>query len=194
MLRVPRLLALVLGIGLAGLGAGCDVFSSASDGPGDEEFISDLTLTLTSDQGEKVVRAAANEVGVIQEVDTLRLTSGTTYEGQITLRNRFMDEDVTAEIKDEAESHRFFFFVRGLAGIAVNPTDRESDYGPNDEGEDLPVGLQFTLTTERNAAGNGTLRVQLAHYANGPKEPEGDRNDPPALDIDVAFPLAVTRS
>jgi hypothetical protein len=167
----------------------CDTVDPGAEGAGDEEVISDVTMTLTSQGASQTVDAVFDEAGVLQQVDTIRLVPDASYLGDITLRNRFENEDITAEIEEEAEAHRFFFAVRDVSGVTASANDRESDYGPNAEGDDLPVGLQLQMTTTGTASGTGALRVVLGHYPNGGKQADDSVSDAPEIDVDVAFPI-----
>lgn len=187
--------ALLFGL-LTGL-IGCDG-EKPEDNAGEQELITTVVLTLTD---------AANPASAVSAtwrdldgdgpgqptIETLGLKAGTTYHGRIAGlldETRTPAEDLAAEVRDEAEEHQFFFTpAGGIANrITVTLTDRESDYGPNEIGADLPVGLAFDLVVSAGAAADGVLNVVLSHYDEGPKT--GQRSLETDIDIDV--PVTIT--
>lgn len=171
---------------------GCDSEEPSAEGPGEEELIDRVVLTLSpADNMADVVSIAENEDGLNGlpsiTVDPLVLRAGMTYEGTVAFFNTEADEDVTEEVREEAEEHQVFFTVSGLSGVNVAVTDRESDYGAV-AGGDLPVGLRFTVTVASGASGEGTLRVQLAHYDDEPKDGTSLSDE---TDVDYTVPVRI---
>ncbi len=165
----------------------CD--STEPDDPhaGEEELITRVVLTLTG--GGQTVTATADDPdgdGVGIQTETIVLQNGVTYTGSIALFNDLADEpeeeNVTAEIEDEDDEHQFFYTVGGSVqnGVTVTITDQD--------GNGLPVGLDYTVAVANGSTGTGTLNVVLSHYDDGPKNGT-DRSD--ETDIDVTFPLTV---
>ena len=127
----------------------------------------------------------------------------------IELLNELADpvEDVTEEIRAEAEEHQVFVYGSSVIGPGSNGdglltheyADIESDYVPNDVGEDLPLGLVNTIIT--GTPGDGQLDVMLRHLPalndTPQKEPglaeEFARDEPIAglVDVDVSFEVTV---
>ena len=165
----------------------CDSTDPGEDGAGEEEVISNVTLTLENQADNSTVTAEAvfDEAGVKQSAETLTLASGATYSGSITLRNRFEDEDITAEVDEERDEHRFFYEVQGdVSGdlvLAITDTDSNG----------YPVGLDFTATVAADAAGSGELRVVLGHYDERPKEANETISAIPETDIDFTYPVTL---
>ena len=157
------------------------------DGPGEEEVISNVTVTLEPAAGGDPVTAEAafDETGVKQSAETLTLAAGATYNGMITLRDRFNDEDITEEIDEEREEHRFFYVIQGDVSDAVTVTIDDEDANGR------PVGLQFTVTVADDASGSGELRVVLGHYDERPKQESETIDDIPETDIDFTYPVTV---
>jgi hypothetical protein len=189
--------------------AACDSTDPSDDpGAGEQEVISDVTLTLAPDDGSAAVTANAvfNENGELddQTADlTLTLTPGVTYAGTIAFTNRFAsdpdEQDISAEVRAEATEHQVFYVPLGdLASVLqVGYADDEATY--SDEAEDpsevrsgVPVGLAFTLTTTDNASStNGELRVVLGHYDERPKSASERVDDVPERDVDVTFQVSI---
>jgi len=148
--------------------------------------------------------------GVSGVSDKIDLVVGVEY----TLGVRFVNslaeppEDITDEVKGEAEDH-FVFVLGDVAGPASAGSsalvthayaDSESDYGANAVGDDLPVGLVNTITTKE--AGTGKLRLILRHLPELNAQPQktGDlprelaegEDLPGSVDVDVSFDLVVS--
>jgi hypothetical protein len=199
-------------LALVALALACD------DGHGDDhdhenEVISRVELSFTpADGGAPLVFAFDDpdgDGGASGAADRVELAAGVEY----TLAVRFLNalaeppEDITREIEAEAEEHLVFVLgdVSGPASadataLAVHAyADRESDYGANAVGDDLPVGLVNTLTA--GAAAAGELRVVLRHLPelNGQPQKTGalpadlaaDRDLPGTVDVDLSFELVV---
>ncbi len=160
----------------------CDS-TEPDEGPGEEELITKITLTLSA--GGSTVTASANDPdgdGSGFEIDTINLASGTTYTGSIALSDEINGEDITEEVGEEAAEHQFFYTVGGQASNRVSVTITDKDENG------LPVGLEFTLAVSGGGATNGTLRVILSHFDDDPKNGT-DQSD--ETDVDVTFPIAV---
>lgn len=121
------------------------------------------------------------------------LTAGTTYTMAITILNEteMPPEDITEEIREEAEEHQFFFPTSGSL-VTVTPTDLESTYTMNMVGADLPVGL--TSQVSAPMAGSGDLRIVLKHLppVSGQPQKTGTNtiNDGES-DFDITFAITV---
>ncbi|MCA9648419.1 MAG: hypothetical protein H6712_34360 [Myxococcales bacterium] len=157
--------------------SGADDHDHDHDHNEETEIITTVTLTFTPQGGGSPVVAAFNDPdgdgGVSGESDPISLTTGTSYDLAIAFTNELVDppEEITAEIEEEAEQHQIFVYGEGVSGPAAgdDPTalvvhayaDLESSYGPNEVGEDLPVGLLGTVMAAN--AGTGSLQVRLQH-------------------------------
>lgn len=181
---------------------------------GDEnEIISRVELTFTPGGGGDPLVFQFDDPdgdgGVSGTSDRIELAAGVEY----TLAVRFLNglatppEDISEEVRAEAEEH-FVFVVGDVSGPASSSAsalavhayaDKESDYGAN-TGDDLPVGLVNTFTTQ--SAGAGKLRVLLRHLPPINEQPQktGDLPQqvaagdelPGSVDVDVAFDLVVS--
>lgn len=176
-----------------GFACGDDPPTSSGSGAGEEELITTATITLTPQGGGPAITVQFKDLdgdgGNAPTIDTLTVTLGTTYNGTILLQNEAETpaEDITAEVKNEAEEHQFFYTTGGgFASASVTVTDKESDYGTN-TGSDLPVGIAFTLTVPAGT-GNGTFRAVLSHFDDVAKDGSTQSNE---SDLDVTFTVIV---
>jgi hypothetical protein len=169
----------------------------------DSEIISRVELTFTPETGAPLVFEFTDpdgDGGMSGVAQRIELAAGTTYVLTIRFENGLADppEDLTDEIEAEAEEHLVFVLPTGLLTHAY--ADLESDYGMNAVGEDLPVGLRNTITT--NAAGSAELRIMLRHLPelNGEAQKSGELPDllvagedlPGGVDVDITFELVIS--
>lgn len=199
-----------LAVALAAVGCTED----AHDHGDENEIISRVELTFTPTGGGDPLVFQFDDPdgdgGVSGTSDRIELAAGVEY----TLAVRFLNglaappEDITEEVRAEAEDHLVFVVgdVSGPASSSANPlavhayADKESDYGANAVGDDLPVGLVNTFTTQ--SAGSGELRLLLRHLPpiNDQPQKTGDLPQqlaagdelPGSVDVDVAFDLVVS--
>jgi hypothetical protein len=177
-----RFLPLLL-LGLTVTVAACDS-TEPDPGAGEGELITRVVLTLTPQGGGTAATATyndANRNGLIEagEFTTLALRAGATYSGTVTFASP--DEDVTAEVRAEAEAHQVLYTPGGGAAgrLTITVTDRDRN--------SLPLGLQFTAAVSGGTAATGTLRVVLSHY-EGVKQAGVPS---PEADFDGAFPVTI---
>lgn len=162
-------------------------------GPGEVELITTFKITLTPQGGGSSLTVQFQDLdgegGNAPVVDKIVVDAGTVYDGMIQELNELESppEDITVEIREEAEVHQLFFeTLGGFAPATVAYADKESDYVTN-TGADHPVGLKFTLTVPANAR-NGQLRVSQSHYDAGPKDGVTPSDE---TDIEVTFEVEV---
>lgn len=162
-------------------------------GPGEVELITTVKVTLTPQSGGSAItvqfRDLDGEGGNEPVIDKMIVNAGTVYDGSIEELNEAESppEDITEEIKEEAEAHQLFFETsEGFASATVEYADKESDYVTN-TGVDHPVGLKFTLTVPATA-GDGHFKVIQSHYDAGTKDGV-TRSD--ETDIEVTFDVEV---
>lgn len=180
---------------------------SPAEGPEpDTEVISRVVLSFAPAGGGAPIEVAFEDPdgdgGVSGAAERIELRAATEY----TLRVRFVNGlsappiDLTAEVEAEAEEH-FVFLTAAPGALATHAyADRESDYGEDAVGEDLPVGLVHTLQT--GSAGGGELRVMLRHLPPLNGEPQKAAELPAdfaagaplpgEVDVDVTFELVVS--
>lgn len=171
----------------------CDSGEPDDDGAGEQELITQATLTLTPSGGGTALTVQANfDADGTNPTFTparLALAPGTTYDGTIELRDTANGVDITDEIADEAEEHLFRYTLQPASAGTVTITDSESDYTSGDEnGGDYAVGLAFRVVTAAGASGTGTMNAVLYHFDEGPKTGSTATSD--EIDVDVAFPVS----
>ena len=173
--------------------AGDESGPTGPTGPGEEELITTIVITLTPVGDGTPVTARFQDLdgpsGNPPTVDDLTVTKNTTYDGRVQVLDESVTpaDDITVEVKEEAEAHQFFYEPSGgISAAAFTYTDRESDYGEN-TGTDHPVGVTFHIEIPQ-AATNGKLGVTLSHFDETPKD---GRTPSDETDIDVTFDVIV---
>ena len=153
---------------------GIAVTSCSSEDPEfetDQELITDVTLLFTE------VDAAGNltqntftvtasdpeglETGVRPEIQAItQLQPGKRYRLDISLFNSIENEDVTQEIREDADDHQFFF----LGSAFIGPNDFLTyEYGDQDQNGN-PLGLLGYVTVSSTpGTNNGQFRLVLRH-------------------------------
>ncbi|MEZ4700562.1 MAG: hypothetical protein R2834_09550 [Rhodothermales bacterium] len=180
-LRIVSSLALVAAIPFL---SGCDS-EEPDPSAGETEFITQVRLTLTPMSGGSAVVVQADDPdgdGANLTIDAIQLTAGETYTGTIVLYDGVNDEDITAEVQAEAEEHQFWYQAEG--GIADRITVTITDQDANN----LPIGLAFTLAVSDGGAATGTFNVALSHYDASPKDGTGRSDE---TDVDIDFPVSI---
>jgi hypothetical protein len=198
---------LLLSAGL--FAAACDDPAEPPPGAGDPENISRVTITLTPVGGGTAVTsfildpdgtALPNPPNAPSA--TLTLTKGVTYNGTITLLNDIDAGnviDITAEVEDEGNFHRFFYTITANAAtprdsISVPATDASrqitiSGLNNDTQATPAPLGTTFQVVVAAGApSGSTTLNVQLHHFEAAKGTGLGVTFD---MDLDVSFPVAV---
>lgn len=172
----------------------CDSGQPNDDGAGEEELITQVTLTLTPQGGGSAITISASDpdgdgAGITFSPSMLTLTPGTTYDGTIELLDTISGEDITDEIREEAEEHLFRYTLAPASAGTVTITDTESDYSSeNVNGGDFGVGLAFRVVTASGASGTGTMTAVLYHFDEGPKTSSTATSD--EIDVDIVFPVS----
>ncbi len=126
--------------------------------PNEEEVITTLNFTLTPNGGGSAVVLAFRDLdgdgGNAPTITGGTLNANTTYTGSLELLNELESpaEDITKEVKEEANEHQFFFQTSlSEVGIAYNDLDANGK----------PIGLATIITTK--GASTGTIKVILRH-------------------------------
>ncbi len=158
--------------------------------PNEEEVITTLTLTLSSDGNDDVVLKFQDLDGdggdaPIITPSTASLNVNTTYTGVIKVENELEDpaENITEEVEEEGDEHQFFF---------MDSNDILSySYSDQDENGN-PIGIESEIMTGTD--GSTTLTITLRHepdkYAEGVAD--GDiTNAGGETDIEVSFDIDV---
>ena len=163
--------------------AGCDS-DEPSVGPGEMELITRVALILTG--AEENVIAVANDAdgdGIDITVDTLRLMAGASYTGIITFEDGVNNENITEEVEEEADEHQVFYELKDDLGTKITIVATDQD------GNGLPIGLQFAIQVTARTASEGTLNVVLSHYDDTPKDGVTKSDE---SDVDIDFPVKIT--
>jgi hypothetical protein len=164
-------------------------------GHGNEEgeVITTITVSFAPMNGGAAISASFRDAdgdgGMSGTTEPLALASGATYTMTVSLLNELDNppEDITAEVREEALDHQFFFYgsaVSGPAAVGVPDAILEHMYGDIESDYvgtgDLPVGLTNMVTAR--SAGTGELRLMLRHLP----ELNGQRQKVPGLAEDLA--------
>ncbi len=163
-----------------------------------EETITQVKLTFTgsgTSSGLSTVEAIAKDdngdgQGFEFNLDPIELDTNATYNLSVSFLNELETpaEDVTEEIKVEADEHQIFFTQTGGVFTTIDYTDEEKDYFATGctgcENSDKPVGLKNTVTTGATVGATGTLRVQLKHQPDGQKTGSADSGED---DVNLTF-------
>ena len=128
---------------------------------GETEVISRVTLTLTPTTGAAISAYIEDADGngpnaPSAQVGTLSMPVGTTFTGAVRFENRLVTpvENITDEVRAEANQHRVFYTVAGT-GVTVTSTDLD--------GNGRPLGLAFTATAPTGTtAGTRFERARIA--------------------------------
>ena len=167
----------------------------------EEEVISEVVLTFTPTGGGDAITATwfdEDGEGVGEPtIDAIELDADTEYDLTITLANTLgaEDEDITAEIEEEADEHMFFFAF--TTDIFSDPTgdgnidDRADDVNYNDEDDNmLPVGLDTNWTTGGETTTTGEFRIILKHQP-AIKDADSSSEDG-GTDLDITFDINIS--
>ena len=123
----------------------------------EEEVITTLTVTLTSQDGSSTVILQSQDLdGTGAEITVSGvLLANTSYSGSITLLNETVSpaENITLEVIEEAEDHQIFYTISN--GLNITTTYEDFDSNSN------PLGTQFSVVT--GEASTGTLTFTLRH-------------------------------
>ncbi|HLP33345.1 MAG TPA: hypothetical protein VK202_07725 [Bacteroidia bacterium] len=143
-----------------------------------------LILTDTSDSNNTFTvqwKDADGPGALAPVIDTLLLDTSKTYTAVVSVLDETQSpvDDITKEIKEEAESHQFFYTLSSnLTGrVSITRTDKDLN--------NLPVGLELQLSTTAGTSVQGTLNVVLSHYDGVPKTVSPSAES----DIDITFPV-----
>ena len=164
------------------------LLSSCSDNHEDddhdheEELITTVTYTLSN--GADIVTLKFQDLtgGSIEDATydvSGPLTANTTYTGSVQLLNETESpaEDITEEVKDEADEHEFFYTSSGLT---ITKTDVD--------GNGFPLGVETSLITA--GAGSGTLTIVLKHEPTKPNDGSSSSAGG-STDVEVTFNVTI---
>lgn len=136
------------------------------------ENINQVAITFTSYEDSNTYTWSLNEV------DTIRLKNDTYYDisPSFAYNDNSHHEDLTDEIRNEAENHQIIYTSTPSELMAIENLDVDAN--------GLPFGLQAELKTLKS--GTGKLRLVLKHF-NGSKT----NVNAGSTDVDVQFPIVI---
>src|SRR5690606_18364501 len=143
---------------------GCEKEAIGEDNS--EELITTVQLTFTPVSGGEELIFSYEDLdgpgGNDPVIDVITLAAATTYEVQMHLFNKTTNpiEDITEEIEEEADAHRFYFEPSAGSNIAVLNLN-------NDENGNA-LGTQSTWQT--GVAATGKIKITLRHYPGFPPD------------------------
>lgn len=156
----------------------------------EEEVITTMRLTFMPTTGGSSMTYQFEDMdgpgGANPTVDPIVLQPNMGYNVSIQLLNKTTNpaEDITEEVNEEAEAHRFYFAPSAGSNITVTNLDNDPD--------GMPLGVTSTWNT--GTAATGTIRVTLRHYAgNPPNKALSDlvNSSKSATDLEVDFTTRV---
>jgi hypothetical protein len=156
----------------------------------EEEVITTMQLVFVPQGGGTTVTYKFDDPdgpgGTAPTQDVIQLQASKVYDVSIQLLNKTVTpaEDITVEVAEESDAHRFYFEPSAASNITVN--------GLNNDINGIPLGITSVWTT--GAAGVGTNKITLRHYPGTP--PNKAAGDPvnstkSGTDIEVEFSTAV---
>ncbi|PCJ67771.1 MAG: hypothetical protein COA58_01145 [Bacteroidetes bacterium] len=175
-------LLIILTLTIASLFSSCDDQVTDPPNPNEEELITSVELTFTDTSSkEQFIFKFADTDGdggnAPIQTDTIHLTANTFY----TLNIRFLDEssttteDITEEVKEEANEHLICYTLSGSSQFEI--TDKD-DNGLN-------LGLAATVQTKDIET--STFTISLKHQ---PEIKDGSC-DKGETDVEVSFQMEV---
>lgn len=175
--------------------AGCTIlFTACKKETGvelnDEEIITDVELTfvnqLTNDTLLFNYQDADGPGGLAPVQDSILLNANTNYKVSLRLYNKTLNPilDISEEIAEEADAHRFYYTASTNSGITLATTDVD--------GNAVPLGLEANVSAGNIGIGN--LRIILRHYpGNPPDKAAADLENSPksTTDVDISFGVRI---
>ena len=164
--------------------ASCDKEDGLEDN--EEEVITTLQLTFAPANGTNPLVYKFEDLdgdgGANPVVENIVLAPNTTYNVTVQLLNKTENpaEDITVEVAEEGDAHRFYYQPSAGSNITVSDLNNDADGAP----------LGITSRWATGNAANGTVMVTLRHYGGNP--PNKSANDPvnspkSSTDIEVTF-------
>ena len=152
----------------------------------EEEVITTLQLQITPVSGGTPLTFSYRDIdgpgGNAPVVDAIELAPNMAYDVSLKVLNESVSpaEDITTEIEEESNAHRFYFTPSAGSNIAVSALSTDA--------AGIPVGLTSRWTT--TAAAAGTIGITLRHYPGNPPGKAADDaidSNKSGTDIAVTF-------
>jgi hypothetical protein len=156
----------------------------------EEEVITTMQLTFSPTSGGTALVYKFDDPdgpgGSNPTQDEIVLAPNTTYNVTIQLLNKTVNpaKDLTTELVEEAQSHRFYYEPSAGSNITV--------FNLNNDSDNNPLGITSSWTT--GAEATGTVKVTLRHYAGNPPNKAADdpvTSSKSSTDAEVSFNTAV---
>lgn len=165
--------SLILSLATASLVATAACSDDATT-PSEQEVITTVTLTFTPAGGGTPVVVAYDDPdgdgGAAPTIDALGLVAGTTYDTTVRFQNKLETpaEEITDEIRDEADQHQLFFTGSAVDGPATaNPGAPLVHAYADTDANLLPIGLANTFTVGSGTPGELTVTLRHMPPVNG---------------------------
>ena len=130
----------------------------------EEEIVTTFVLTFTPDTGGTALVFQYDDPdgpgGVNPSQDQIMLSANTVYDVTVQLLNKTTnpDTDITEEIIEESDAHRFYYEPSTGSNITITNLDTDSD--------GVPLGVTSTWTT--SSVATGIVKITLRHYPGNP--------------------------
>ena len=156
----------------------------------EEELITTMVITAAPQGGGPVLEFRFEDLdgpgGDPAIIGNIELEANSTYNVSLLLLNETINpaEDITEEVEEESEAHRFYYTISPGANITISDL--------NTDGDGVPLGTTSLWTT--GATSTGTITITLRHYPGNPPDkqtPDPVNSPKSATDIAVDFPLTV---
>ncbi len=151
--------------------------------PNEEEVITTLKLNFVPVGGGPTLVFQFDDAdgpgGNVPTQDSIKLATGTVYNVSLQVLNKTTTpvEDITIEVEEEAEAHRFYFEPSASSNVTVAGLDTDAN--------GVALGVNSVWTTAATAT-DGTVKVTLRHYAaTPPNKAAGDAVDSPKSNTDI---------
>lgn len=150
----------------------------------DEELITTMNLKFTPVTGGAPVTYSFIDLdgpgGMDATQDEIVLNAATSYNVEVELLNSSANpvENITEEVEEEAEAHRFYY--EPTAGISISDL--------NNDPADMPLGIKSIWAT--STTGPGTVKITLRHYIGTPPDkqiPDPVNSPKSVTDIELTF-------
>lgn len=152
----------------------------------DEEVITTLQLTFVPVGGGTTLTYKFDDPdgpgGIAPTQDEIVLVPSKTYNVNLQLLNKTVTpaEDITVEVREESDAHRFYYETSPGSSITISGLDNDVN--------GVPLGIASTWTT--GVVATGSLKITLRHYAAvPPNKAAGDlvNSSKSGTDIEVIF-------
>ncbi len=131
------------------------------------------------------------EVGTAPIIQPVTLTRGKSYKMTIAVRNSIENEDITAEILEEADEHQFFFLGTAFVGSPVMTYQYADPSGER-------IGVEGKVAVASSPGfNNANMRIILRHDLDknfpGTNNPhfENFAQAGGESDLDIVFPVTI---